>query len=167
MSTFERINTESLAFKAKKTKAHADGYNIAADRIEQLELERGITANRIARFEIENNLLTDRIAVVEKENNIAAEKINQLENVITSKTKRILDLEALLFKNISDFNALKQKMDVIDQAAITNSIKVNSIRDNNRFYILNTIFISYMMKFIRSRPPRDLKSGNVATCQSI
>ena len=139
MSTFERINTESLAFKNKGTKAHADGYNIAADRIEQLELERGIAANRIARLEIENNLLT----------------------------KRILDLEALLFKNISDFNALKQKMDVIDQAAITNSMKVNSIRDNNRFYILTTIFIIYMMKFIRSRPLRDLKSGNVASCQSI
>ena len=61
MSTFERINTESLAFKNKKTKAHADGYNIAADRIVELELERGVTANRRARFGIANNLLADRI----------------------------------------------------------------------------------------------------------
>jgi len=50
-----------LHSKNKKTKAHTDGYNIAADRIVQLELERGITANRIARFEIENYLLADRI----------------------------------------------------------------------------------------------------------
>ncbi len=39
MKPFIRVNTELLAFRSKSYKVHALDYNIAADRISQLEIE--------------------------------------------------------------------------------------------------------------------------------
>ncbi len=39
MIAFKRVNTELLSFKSKSYKSHAHDYNIAADRIVQLEVE--------------------------------------------------------------------------------------------------------------------------------
>jgi hypothetical protein len=52
MQIFKRIDTTLLSYKSKSLKSHAADYNIAADRIAQLEMEKVMDNNRIAQLEV-------------------------------------------------------------------------------------------------------------------